>query len=153
MPFIENVAGRNFKATAVEAALTQSKAGNAMIKVTFQLLEPPHTLLVWNGMLHSEKMTARTLDSLRYAGWKGDDLSLVTFPSENEVSLTLENEEYEGKQHTKVAWVNKAGDSGFKVKSDLAPAEQMALAAKLKGAVLAHKAKEGHQQGNTNPPF
>ena len=153
MPYIEDVAGKKFRATAIEGVLTQSKAGNAMVKVTFQLLDPPHTSIVWNGMLHNEKSTGRTLDSLRYAGWTGDDLATLSFPSSNEVVLTLENEEYEGKQHTRVQWVNAKGSGSFKLKDDLGAAEKAAIAARLKGAVLAHKAKSAAKGGGEDIPF
>lgn len=154
MPYIEDVAGKKYRATAIEAVLSQSKVGNAMIKVNFQLLDPPHIGLTWNGMLHNEKSTTRTLDTLRLCGWKGDDLSDVAFSPENEVSLSLKNEEYEGKQHTRVQWVNAKGDgSGFKLKDTLSPAEKVAIASRLKGAVLAHKAKGNTASGGSDIPF
>jgi hypothetical protein len=138
----------------MEGVLTESKNGNPMVVVQFQFLDPPHTEIRWNGMLMG-KMLDRTLDSLRYCGWTGDDLSNIVFPPGAEVSLALENELYEGKQHTKVKWVDRAGGAGVaKIKDQLSPIERTDLASTLKGAVLAHQQKQAAAGGDDSKiPF
>jgi hypothetical protein len=157
MPYIEKVDGVKFRATALDAVLTESKNGNAMVVIAFQLLDPPHIEMAYRGMLMG-KQTDRTLDTLRLCGWKGDDLSNITLDKGNEVALVLENEVYEGKNHTHIKWVNKVGGAGMaKVKDSLSPVERQALAASLAGAVLAHKQKAmaegGVEAGTGDIPF
>jgi hypothetical protein len=74
------------------------------------------------------------------------------------VALVLENEVYEGKNHTHIKWVNKVGGAGMaKVKDALSPVERQTLAASLAGAVLAHKQKAmaegGIEPSNKDLPF
>jgi hypothetical protein len=133
MPYIEKVDGVHFRAHPVEGVLTESKNGNPMVVVQFQFLDPPHTEIRWNGML----------------------MGKMLFPPGAEVSLALENELYEGKQHTKVKWVNRAGGAGVaKIKDQLSPIERTDLASTLKGAVLAHQQKQAAAGGDDSKiPF
>jgi hypothetical protein len=77
----------------------------------------------------------RTVESLRICGWRGDDLSDLTGITENEVSLVIEHDEYNGKVSAKVKWVNAS--CGLALKAPMTPESAKAFAAKMKGEVIA----------------
>jgi hypothetical protein len=128
----------DYRATALVHELRTSKAGNPYSNVTFRLLDAPGQI-DWRGNYTSEKLRDRALESLRYCGWKGDDLSNVAFPEGNEVILVIEDDTYEGKIHSQVAWVNSSKAS---VKNALGTADAKVFAARMKGAILALDAKK-----------
>ena len=65
-------------------------------------------------------------------------------PDAPEVSLVVENEEYEGKWSTKIKWVNSPG--GLAMKSQLPADKAKAFAAKMKGQVIAFDRNNGQPQ-------
>jgi hypothetical protein len=74
--------------------------------------------LLWMGYF-TENSTDRTIEALRLCGFKGDDLAAL--PNQDldlEVSVTVENEEYEGKTRAKIAWVNAPG-GGLKMSNPM----------------------------------
>lgn len=110
----------------------------------------------WVGFL-TDKTTERTIESLRYAGWRGADLADLSDLSREDVpavELVIAHEEYEGKTYARVQWVNRVGG---RVGAAL-PAEQAkALSAKMRGAIAAVDAKlrgEGFAPPSAEkPPF
>ena len=48
----------------------------------------------------------RTIESLRYCGWRGYDLSDLEGVTENEVAIEVEHTTWEGEPRPKVAWVH-----------------------------------------------
>jgi len=144
-----------YKARATAVLLTKSsKKGTPLVQVNFQIHDegPNHGELIrWDGYF-TEKTAERTIESLGYCGWKGDDVSVFTKEGVldgcdlNEVSIFIEmepyegdDEKYKGKEFPRVQWVNKAGGRGLNVENAMPVSEAVAFAEKMKG--LVHKAK------------
>jgi hypothetical protein len=57
----------------------------------------------------TEKTFDRSIESMRYMGWKGDDLSNIQGLDSNDVEIVVEHEEYEGQTRARVKWINRIG--------------------------------------------
>jgi hypothetical protein len=132
MPHIEP---GTYRATATnEFNFQQAKTGSQYLRLYFRLIDNPEVTIGWSGFF-TEKTQARTLEALRACGWRGDDLSQISFPGGNEVLLVVEDEEYNGKTHSRVAFVNAI--RGPSVKNAMAPQDVKAFAARMRGAIVA----------------
>lgn len=81
------------------------------VLMSFELLEGEFAgrRLFWNGYF-TKKAGERTTESLRYCGWKGNDLADIQTQELNQVvTLLVEHDEHEGKVTAKIAFVNKPG--------------------------------------------
>lgn len=84
----------------------------------------------------TEAAILRTIESLRYFGFRGNDLAgLVTQRLDQKVQIVVKHETYEGRVRAKVAWVNRAGGGSFKLTQTMDKDSLRAFAAKMKGAV------------------
>jgi len=99
-----------YLARAIEGVLCRTSTGKENVAVQLEILEGPHVgkRFVWNGYL-SEAAKLRTFDSLFFMGWDGKPTAQLNGITANEVEASLEQDTYEGKTTTKVAWVNKPG--------------------------------------------
>lgn len=146
-----------FAAVARGATLSESENKKTpQVVVSFEITTAEHagTTINWFGFL-TDKTTERTIESLRYAGWKGSDLSDLSDLSKTDtpvVELVIEHEEYEGKVRPKVQWVNALGRAG----KALPAAQAKALAETMRGAIAKVdqrlKAK-GFSGGSSGIPF
>jgi len=90
--------------------------------------------ITWYGYF-TEKTEQRTIESLRYCGWEGHNFVDLKGLDKNLVKIVVDEEEYEGRVHTKVQWINRIGSMAIKnVMDDKARA---AFAARMKGAAMA----------------
>jgi hypothetical protein len=130
------------RATAIQFG--SSSKGTAQVAVTYEVTDGPgagHSI-TWIGFF-TENTTERTIESLVNSGWKGTDLTeldglegeKVFAALGNEVSLTIENETYEGKTRPRVRWVNKAAQQ-FEMKNKLSKEGLASLSNSIKGAVV-----------------
>lgn len=136
---MSEVANGVYRARAVSAALGRTGTGKEQVAVTFQLMDSEGALgpmLTWFGYF-TEQTFPRTVEGLRHCGWQGDDLSDLSGIDANEVSLVVENEEYEGKTYSKIRWVNAAGGGGVTLKEQLTDMEARAFGARMRGQVTA----------------
>lgn len=144
-----------YRATALDASLGVTSTGKEFVAVNFRLIDAPEVTLQYRGFF-TEKTAERTIESLRYCGWKGTDLETISFPAGNEVMLDVQDDSYEKdgvlKTHSKVAWVNSAA-RGPSVKNALDPAKAKVFAAKMKGAIVAFDQKNPQAAGDDIPPF
>jgi hypothetical protein len=134
-----------FSAVARGGTLSESENKKTpQVVVSFEITTAEHagTTINWFGFL-TDKTTERTIESLRYAGWKGSDLadlSDLAKPDTPVVELVIEHEEYEGKTRPKAL-----------------PAEQAkALSARMRGAIAAVDQKlkaQGFSGGGSGVPF
>lgn len=147
----------SYKARATEALLIKSKdKGTPGIQVNFEVTEGDFAgqTVRWDGWL-TEKTAERTLESLSYCGWTGDDISVFAekgCPESldgNIVEIVVElepyqgtEEKYAGKSFPRVQWVNKLGGRGLSVDNAMARDEATAFAAKMKGLVHKTRAKQ-----------
>jgi len=105
--------------------------------------------LLWVGFF-TETSADRTIESLRFCGFRGDDLAtVITGPLDQEVSITVEVEEYEGKKRSKVAWVNESG-GGMKMANPMDAKDLRTFAAKFKAKVKGKPEIQGTK--TTAPP-
>ncbi len=131
------------KATAWGLGETSSGKPEIAIEFGFTSLDLAGQSITWHGYL-SEAAFNRTVESLRHCGWKGDDFSDLEGLGANEVELVVEEEEYEGKVHAKVRWVNRAG--GLSIKAPMTGDKVKAFAASMRGKVRAFDAKKGKRE-------
>lgn len=137
------------KATSTPILFGLSKNNNTEIAVEFEILDESFRgeVITWVGHF-TDKTAARTIESLQIAGWQGDDLSeLADVPANqmltDEVSLTVEGEEYEGKWRPKVQWVNRPGGGKFTFTNTIAGNDLKAFAAQMKATVKSVRASGG----------
>jgi hypothetical protein len=108
-----------YGAKATSAVLSETKQNREYVAVEFKTREGER--VNWAGYFGPNQgkdgltQTERASNTLRLLGWNGswDDFSSCTA---NEVDITVKDEEYNGTVTTKVAFINKLGEGGFKVK-------------------------------------
>lgn len=137
-------------ARATNVALARSKAGNPMIVAEFEIRAGEYAgeTITWWGSL-AERAIDQTLDSLRTMGWRSDSLDDLTGSNEQNVELVVESEIFDGRRVPKIRWINRPGARDRS--AALERGEAKAIAAQLRGAVLAHKAKTGSAQETRQP--
>ncbi len=90
------------------AYLSETAKGKPHVVVNFRVTqgELAGEQIAWHGWLSTEKSETRTLASLKYCGWKGDNIADIG-ELDREVEIVVEHEEgNDGKTRAKVAWVN-----------------------------------------------
>ena len=98
-----------YNARAVKWEIGEAeKTGNPRIVVDFVISEGPEAgkTLTWSGMLHDDKSFARTSESMKACGWDEASIESPVGLNKNEVSVTVEDNEYQGKTNSRIAWVN-----------------------------------------------
>jgi len=145
-----------YKARATKALLAQVGANKTpAIQIVFQIQEGEKQgeTIRWDGWLTTN--ADRTLESLDYCGWTGDDISVFAKEDAplcgldlNDVEIVVIMEPYggtdetkKGKMYPKVDWVNRFGGRGLNVENAMPEAEAVAFAAKMKGLTLVRRAK------------
>lgn len=109
--------------------------------------------ITWFGFF-TDKTLKRTIESLRYIGWKGDDLAELPTLAEtgmlaDEVDLVVEHDEYEGATRAKVAWVNKPGGGRVQLAKPMEVDSLKSFAARMKGSIAA--AERAPRQRSSTP--
>ncbi len=139
-----------FRAKAVSGALGFDGKNNAQVVVSFRFLEGPNLGVVgtWYGSF-SGKAEARTLESLRFCGWAGDDLSNLVGIDANEVLLVVGEDTFNGKTSTRIEWVNEVG--AVRMKAAMTPEQAKEFAKRMMGQVLASKKATPPKTAATTP--
>lgn len=76
-------------------------------------------VLPWFGYF-SKAAAKRTVESLRYCGFKGDDLfDLDNQALDQGVNVLVEHNEYDGKTYARIAFVNASGGGAIQLKSPM----------------------------------
>lgn len=126
-----------YRARVKSADFGFTSKGTEQVQVAFDVLDPDYdgqTVLWWGYF--SEKTAERTMQSLRYCGWKGDDVTDLAGVSDNEVEIVVEHNEYNGKTSARVAWVNRLGGDGVSVKAPMPEDKRKAFAKKMKALAI-----------------
>lgn len=122
--------------------LGEARTGTMQCLVMFKIADGPAKgqVLPWYGSF-SENAYERTMQSLRYCGWEGDNLDdIQALPTE--VSVTVEQSEWDGKINTRIAWVNLLG-SGARLNNPLSADRRRQFAAQMRDRARATVAKPG----------
>lgn len=131
-----------YRAKAKSWALAEASTGNPEVAVEFEFAidESQTASLTWHGFL-GDNTFDRTIESLRFCGWTGDDLTDLSGLDTKEVVIVIENEEYKGKVSPKIQWVNRAG--GLAVKTPMSAEKAKTFAAAMRGKIRALDAAKG----------
>lgn len=132
----------------------KTQGGSPQVCVNFEILEGEQMgrRIAWFGFF-TEKTTQRTIEALRYCGFKGNDLAeLETQALDNEVEIIVQHEEYQGKWRARVAWVNQVGGGGFKFAKAMDRSGIRAFAAQMRTAVGSVPEAAGKKAERQPPP-
>lgn len=122
-----------YTARATEIDFGEASNGTPQIAVLFEAVDTGETI-TWYGYL-TEKAAKYAVQALRTMGWQGDDLSALDIGDiQEEVSIVVDTEEYDGQTRTKVKWVNRPG--GLALKQRMEPADRKRFADKFKGLCM-----------------
>lgn len=144
---------RYVRSKAKEWVLGESENGKPHIAISFHIEDPLDGVKKFVGYrgFFTDLTTERTIESLRYLGFEGDDLAKLEGLDKNEVELVIEDEEYtkEGDEQptlfTRVQWINQI--RGPSVKTKLEGEKLSSFAAQMKGAFRAVDAAAGKRVG------
>jgi hypothetical protein len=135
---------------AVSAYLTETKAGDvqAGIQIAFDDARAAGVpTATWFGGFKSDKAEAKTLETLRLCGWKGDNLEdLSSIDGSVSVNTSCEEDSYNGTTTVKLKWINPAARKleGFKARE---------FAERMKTRVRAHDTRDlGPPPAGNEPP-
>lgn len=99
-----------FTARAMTAHLSGTKSGDVQVAVQLAFDDPRAagvTQATWYGSFKSERSEAKTIETLRLCGWRGDDLdNLASIDGSVQVSASCEEDEYQGQKTVRVRWLN-----------------------------------------------
>lgn len=125
-----------FRARAQRGEFGYTEKGNEQVMVIFELTDPELAgeTVPWWGYF-TERTAERTMQSLRFCGWKGDDVTTLDGLTDNEVEVEIEHNTYKGKTNARVAWVNRVG-GGLQLKTPMAEAQRKAFAQKMKALAV-----------------
>jgi len=114
-----------------------TKEGKQQVCVEFEIIEGPDLgkRISWFGYF-TEKTMRRTLEALRYCGWRNDDIMDMEGMGDLQVSIVVEYEERTegknaGKSFPKVQWVNQP-NTGVRLERPMDMATKRQFAAQLK---------------------
>ncbi len=149
------------KAQVRDISWDLTSKGTEQLSVLFEVVEGPNAreVITWYGYF-TDGTAKRTIESLRAAGWTGDDLAALTVADlPVTVQLVVEHEEDErGAKRARVRWVNSLNRNPM-------PAQKLAaLAGRMKGLASSVKAASGPVKrapatpfddfdGDDNPPY
>jgi hypothetical protein len=133
------IAEGTYTARAVQWDWGLTRDGKEQVVVQFEIVEGPYQgwCQTWYGSF-SEKAQARTIESLRYAGWKNDDIMTMEGMGDILCQIVIAHEvQQEGKNAgntiARVRWVNRLGGGGpIKLDRPMDMAQKRMFAQKLK---------------------
>jgi len=151
-----------YRAKAIDSKHGVTKKGGIEIAIGFELLGEQWAGQTITGYVYFTENTDddRSMESLEACGWNGTDIDKDPLPGLGscECSIVVENETYEGKERSKVKWINKAG--AVSTSEPLTDEQRRVFAARMAAKIGARKARngsasQGQQQklGDDNVPF
>lgn len=129
-----NITAGKHVAKAIHAELGHAKTGSEMIAVLFEITEGEYTgqRITWWGYF-TEKTAKRTVESLKYTGWRGDWESWDGLGTRR-VELDVQEEaDGQGGVRMRVQWVNPV--SIIKKENAMSAPQRVAFAGKMRGLV------------------
>jgi len=149
-----------YTARCIDAQLGETKKGTPQIVLEFEVVGDN----AWAGSritaycFLTEAAMDRSLESLRYCGWRGADLSDLSGVMDNDVELVVKDETYEGKTFPRVQWINRPGGKSGGARAPLAADKAAAVNQRIRArlAVVDQKIKAQKPAAggpNDEPPF
>ena len=134
-----------YRAVPVDAALGKTGTGKEQIAIMLELADDSGRRIPWYGYF-TDATFERTIESLRYMGWQGSDLSDFAFglPEgvSQEVEVVIDHEaDQEGTPRARVRWINSG--RGIAVKERLDEQQARAFGASMRGRIAALQASKG----------
>lgn len=139
-----------YTAKAVDWKFGYTEKGDPQVGVSFEITQEGSQKgrHITKYLFFTEKTVDRSIDSLRYMGLDGDDLSVLANRGggldKNEVSIVVEHDTYNDKTRAQVSWINRV--ASVVMNREMAPeditsfAEQMKQ--KLRSADIRRQARE-----------
>jgi hypothetical protein len=133
-------------------AKERGKKGTKQCLIYFEIVEGEHEgeRCPWFGYFGANSYK-RTLQSLRFAGWKGDDLTSINAqPMDQLVSVVIEhnawtNEDGEEQLTARVAWVNRPGSGTIKMRDPMSSDDLVRFAAQMRAYLHEAPEEEGRR--------
>jgi hypothetical protein len=127
-----------YRARVAVAALAGTSSGTEHVYALFQILEGEHEgqFVPWYAFF-TDVTSRKTVESLRYCGWRGCDLANLDGVQENEVTIEVEHGQRSGKTEARVAWVHHS--SRLTDFDPMPPEEARAFAERMRPFVLSLK--------------
>ena len=138
----------------------RASTGTLQIVMRFEILDDKDrsiAKLPWFGFFTEDSAT-RTIESLRYCGFQGDDLSQLNEQLlDKEVEVSVEHSENDkGKRYARVAFVNEPGGGMIRLKERLTLDELRQFSAQMRSTVANVKARSAERRAVRpdwdNPP-
>lgn len=142
-----------YKCRGTEAKLAFTSQGAPQVAVDIVITEEESEYCgqhrTWYGSF-SDKAMDRTLQSLRFLGWQGDDLSDLAGIDQNEAYVTITHEEdQEGNIRDRAAFINNS--AGLAIKTPMDDGEAKAFAERMKGHVLSFNQRTAGTPASAKP--
>jgi hypothetical protein len=136
-----------YTAQAVDGYLSYTKDGKEQIVVKFAIVGGQYDgqTVTWTGYF-TDKTFDRTIQSLRYCGWRGEDIDDLTGIDAHEVEIVVDHNTYDGKTFARVSWVNQIGG-----KARMPADDARAFAESIKGRIARMTPSEPEPDDST--PF
>ena len=137
-----------YKAKPISHDMSYTKAGDEMIGVALEITAPESCqgqFITWYGTF-GEKALRFTKEALRNMGFVGNNLAEMQL--DQEVQITVEHDEWDGKTRAKVRWVNSLNGRA-NIKDPMAPKAVRQFAAEMKAFFddgPAHSGQESQRQ-------
>lgn len=137
-----------FEAKVVDYGVTKSKADKpmAMIRFIYSGEDGTDKFINWYGSFASEKSSEITCAALALCGWSTNNPADLAkgkgsgvLDETKTVSITLANEEYNGKTNLKVKYINPVGGAAFR--NQIGQADAVKMFAGLNIGGIAAKAR------------
>lgn len=131
------IAEGKYVARAEDIDFGVADTGSEYVAMSFCIMEGPHQgdRYTWRSYFNTSENAERSLKSLRYCGWDGDDLESISSEQlHNLVQVTIEHQEYEGKTYPRIVWVNQLGGLAIKTKMD--ESTKRAFAQRMRGLAM-----------------
>lgn len=113
------IPANTYTAQAFDGFLSYIKQGSEqVVRVKLRIIGGPcnDQSVEWTGFF-GDSSFERTIQSLRYCGWQGNDISDLSGIDRNEVEVVVENYNYKDKTYARVKYINRIG-GGAKIPVD-----------------------------------
>lgn len=118
-----------------------ANSGSEQISVVLALQNEGYEgkVVTWFGSFASEESQKITMRQMRDMGWSTDNVTNPEGIDANEVEITIDYEEFQGKERMKIKRIAPVGGFKVEMKKPMDDAQKKAFAARMRGAALQTK--------------